>query len=68
MKKIIIKPAVLGLGYVGLPIFLNLQNKINTIGYDIDASRVKDLNLKRDFNCEYKKNSLNLKKKICYYI
>ena len=63
MKKIIIKPAVLGLGYVGLPIFLNLQNKINTIGYDIDASRVKDLNLKRDFNCEYKKNSLNLKKK-----
>ena len=63
MKKIIIKPAVIGLGYVGLPIFLNLQSKINTIGYDIDTSRVKDLNLKRDFNREYKKNALNLKKK-----
>ena len=41
-----IKIGVLGLGYVGLPIFLSLRNKFNTIGFDIDHERILDL--KRD--------------------
>ena len=32
MKKKIIKPCVVGLGYVGLPLFLKLQKKIKTVG------------------------------------
>ena len=40
-----IYPAVIGLGYVGLPIYLNLQKKINTVGFDIDKEKI--LNLKK---------------------
>ena len=40
-----ILPAVIGLGYVGLPIYLSLQKKINTVGFDIDKKKI--LNLKK---------------------
>ncbi len=32
MKKI--SPAVIGLGYVGLPIFLRLRSKFKCLGFD----------------------------------
>ena len=38
MKKKIL-PAVIGLGYVGLPIFLRLNKKFQTIGFDINKNR-----------------------------
>lgn len=38
------KIAVIGLGYVGLPLAVEFGKKINTIGYDIDSSRVEALN------------------------
>lgn len=49
--------SVLGLGYVGLPIFLRLQVKYQCVGFDIDKSRIdqlkkkmiKILNLKKRF-------------------
>ena len=31
-----IKPCVIGLGYVGLPLILNLSKKFNCIGFDIN--------------------------------
>ena len=34
---------VVGLGYVGLPLFLELSKKINVIGYDKNAEKVKQL-------------------------
>jgi UDP-N-acetyl-D-galactosamine dehydrogenase len=39
-----IRIAVIGLGYVGLPLAVEFGKKINTIGYDIDKSRVEELN------------------------
>ena len=36
MKKNLIKPCVIGLGYVGLPILINLSKKYKTIGYNND--------------------------------
>ena len=33
-------PSVIGLGYVGLPLFIRLQKKFRTIGFDTDISRV----------------------------
>ncbi len=63
MKKKIIKPCVVGLGYVGLPLFLKLQKKIETIGYDINKSRVAELNTKKDRNNEFNKNNLILDKR-----
>ena len=41
-----IKVGILGLGYVGLPIFLSLKNKFETIGFDIDQNRILDLKKK----------------------
>ena len=63
MKRKIIKPCVVGLGYVGLPLFLKLQKKITTIGYDNNKLRIIKLNAKKDINKEFKKNDLRLKRK-----
>ena len=54
------KCCVLGLGYVGLPLFVRLNKKYHTIGLDTNTSRVKLLNNKKDVNKEIK--SLDLKK------
>ena len=37
------KIAVLGLGYVGLPLALQLSLSYNVVGYDIDNTRIKEL-------------------------
>tara|TARA_Y100000591_G_C21844103_1_gene707543 strand:- start:320 stop:1582 length:1263 start_codon:yes stop_codon:yes gene_type:complete len=42
MKKV--KIAVVGLGYVGLPVAIVFSKKYNVIGYDINQPRVKELN------------------------
>ena len=35
------KLAVIGLGYVGLPIALEFAKKISVIGFDVNAGRIK---------------------------
>ena len=35
--------AVIGLGYVGLPLAIEFSKKFQTVGYDIDEIRVKEL-------------------------
>ena len=42
------KLAVIGLGYVGLPIALEFAKKIKVIGFDINAARIEMLNNKID--------------------
>ena len=37
------KIAVLGLGYVGLPLALQLSLSYNVVGYDIDNTRIREL-------------------------
>ncbi len=59
MKKIY--PCVVGLGYVGLPLFVRLKNKFSTIGFDINKDRVGYLLKKQDQNKEFSKNDLILK-------
>ena len=58
-----IRPCVIGLGYVGLPIFLRLQKKFNTSGFDIDKDRIQELIVKKDRNFEYSSGDLVLKHK-----
>jgi UDP-N-acetyl-D-galactosamine dehydrogenase len=55
-----IRPCIVGLGYVGLPIFLRLSKNYSTIGFDINKSRIKELKSKIDLNSEYKKKELIL--------
>lgn len=38
------KIAVIGLGYVGLPLAVEFGKKFNTVGFDINAQRVAELN------------------------
>ena len=58
-----INPCVIGLGYVGLPVFLRLQAKFRSIGFDNDLNRVKNLSKKIDTNKEFQKKQLILKNK-----
>ncbi len=53
-------PSVIGLGYVGLPIFLKLQKKFKTIGFDNNKSRILNLSKKIDSNKEFPKKKLSL--------
>lgn len=57
-----IKPCIIGLGYVGLPILINLSKKYTSTGYDISTSRIKDLKKGIDIFNEFKKKQLKSKK------
>lgn len=46
------KVAVVGLGYVGLPVALGFARKVETIGFDIDAEKVAELARGHDRNRE----------------
>ena len=35
--------AVIGLGYVGLPVALAFAKKFQTVGFDVDVAKVKEL-------------------------
>tara|TARA_B100000989_G_scaffold160960_1_gene120182 strand:- start:591 stop:1790 length:1200 start_codon:yes stop_codon:yes gene_type:complete len=57
-----LKVCVLGLGYVGLPVALNISRKFKTIGFDVSFKRIKELNKKIDSNKEFKKTDFTKKK------
>tara|TARA_Y100000591_G_scaffold181978_1_gene157122 strand:- start:7621 stop:8847 length:1227 start_codon:yes stop_codon:yes gene_type:complete len=61
MKKIL--PCIIGLGYVGLPVFISLKKKFNVVGYDINERRIKNLKNLIDTNKEFEKNELKIKNK-----
>ena len=64
MKQI--NPVVIGLGYVGLPLFLRLTKKFKTVGYDLNHNRINQLKKGIDQNKEFKK--INLKLKMVQYL
>jgi len=47
-----IRPAVIGLGYVGLPLAVEFGRKRPTLGFDIDARRIAELRAGRDGTLE----------------
>lgn len=65
MKKI----AIIGLGYVGLPLAVEFGTKFSTIGFDIDTSRVSELqngyDRTRECSIEDLKRSKNLSFTTC---
>ena len=42
------KVAVIGLGYVGLPLALEFAKRVDVIGFDLNTEKVKQLNLGKD--------------------
>ena len=57
-NKIMIKPCIIGLGYVGLPILINLSKKYKTKGYDNSSHRIKNLKKGIDTFNEFNKKDL----------
>ena len=55
------KICIIGLGYVGLPILMNLSKTYRCIGYDNKSSRIKELNKGIDIFNEYKINDIRNK-------
>jgi len=47
-----VKIAVIGLGYVGLPLAVEFAKKYHVVGFDIDSKRVRDLNSGKDYTLE----------------
>ena len=52
------KIALIGLGYVGLPLAIEFAKKFKTIGYDINENRVNELNNYLDSTREVSSSSL----------
>ena len=44
--------AVIGLGYVGLPLAIEFGKKRKVIGFDLNTDRVNELNKRKDSNLE----------------
>lgn len=55
-----IKIAIIGLGYVGLPLAIEFGKKFKVLGFDIDKSRIEDLILRKDRTNEADVEGLNL--------
>lgn len=60
------KIAIIGLGYVGLPLSLAFNKKYDVVGYDINHKRIKELNKHKDVTKEVSKKDLKEAKKIIY--
>ena len=58
------KVAIIGLGYVGLPLATAASKKYQTIGFDINLKRVLDLNKGIDVTKEVQKKNFYKKKKL----
>ena len=60
------KIAIIGLGYVGLPLALAFGKKFSTIGFDINKDRIKELQKKNDSNLLSKKTLFDKSKKLIF--
>ena len=69
IKEKNIKLAIIGLGYVGLPLALEFGKTKVVVGYDINKKRIKDLKNGIDQNLEFNKKQIKSSKKLkftCY--
>jgi UDP-N-acetyl-D-galactosamine dehydrogenase len=60
------RPAIVGLGYVGLPLAVEFGRRYPTIGFDIDHERVAELRHKRDSTLEVSADELTAATKLTY--
>ena len=62
-----IKVGVLGLGYVGLPLAVELSKNKKVVGYDINSKRIAHLNKNIDHNKEISSTNLKKSKKNLFF-
>ena len=61
-----LKLAIIGLGYVGLPLALEFAKKRKVIGFDLNDKRIKELKSGKDKNLEFTKEDLVSSKNIIF--
>ena len=66
MKQEDIKIAVVGLGYVGLPLAVEFGRKVPTVGFDINTARIKELRQGRDSTLEVEPEELRSVENLAY--
>jgi len=59
LKLLDVKVAVIGLGYVGLPLAVAFAKKFSVLGFDINSKRVKELEAGIDTTLEVSENELS---------
>ena len=64
MKLNSIKLAIIGLGYVGLPLAVEFAKKRPLVGFDINKKRIKDLKIGKDITNEVSREQLLKSKKL----
>ena len=57
---------VVGLGYVGLPLAVELGQHFDTVGFDLKAERISELKAGRDSTLEVSKSELAAAKRLTY--
>jgi UDP-N-acetyl-D-glucosamine/UDP-N-acetyl-D-galactosamine dehydrogenase len=60
------KIGVVGLGYVGLPLAIEFGKKYHTVGFDINAARIKSLKAGRDLTLEATATELKAATKLSF--
>lgn len=60
------KIAVIGLGYVGLPLAVEFGKKYETLGFDINQNRIEELNKGHDFTLEVSEEELKQSSELSY--
>ena len=60
------KLAIIGLGYVGLPLAVEFGKKLSTIGFDINPKRVAELGRHRDSTLEVTSTELRSAKRLSF--
>ena len=60
------KIAIIGLGYVGLPLAVEFGKIIETIGFDINKSRIKELLEGKDSTFEVEPNEIKKATRLVY--
>ena len=58
--------AIIGVGYVGLPLALTASKYFKVIAFDLDQKRIKDLKLHCDKNFQYTKNQIKKSKNLIF--
>lgn len=60
------KPAIIGLGYVGLPLAVEFGKKLTTIGFDINVERIDELKNGKDHTLEVSESELQQSSQLTY--
>ncbi|MGH8191134.1 MAG: nucleotide sugar dehydrogenase, partial [Rhodanobacteraceae bacterium] len=61
-----IRLAVIGLGYVGLPLAVGFGRKLPTLGFDVNAARIEELRQHRDHTLEVSPDELKTATQLGY--